>query len=308
MLGRSAASASLAAKQVPHGRQSGLSLLWCSLKKKQHSNRPDVELRKHSLIVAGAGPDTARLRRSVQAAPPHAAGMGQADAGAAAGDAGPGPGSFALAQTLRGHTRAVSGVAFRPEGDRLLASCSADASLAIWDVHAGKQVTPKAAGGGSGGMTHPQGINCVAWDPRGRYLASGSDDQTARLWDAETGACLRTLPGHTNYVFCCQFDPVGHILVRGRGATAGCAHGACHRRQQNHGAAAAPHLAEPRMMGASLHLPLTHVPPSRPSATRARKLARTHARRPRAASTRRCASGTCGVGAACVRSPPTATP
>jgi COMPASS component SWD3 len=68
-------------------------------------------------------------------------------------------------------------------------------------------------------MEHTGGINDVAWNPQGNYLATASDDLTARIWDAESGKCLVTLAGHTNYVFCCRFNPVGHILVRlGAGA------------------------------------------------------------------------------------------
>ena len=59
-----------------------------------------------------------------------------------------------------------------------------------------------------------QGVCDVAWDARGQYLASASDDTTLRLWDVRTGACLRTLQGHTNYVFCCSFNPQGNLLVR----------------------------------------------------------------------------------------------
>ncbi|MEW5302460.1 MAG: hypothetical protein WDW38_002381 [Sanguina aurantia] len=36
-----------------------------------------------------------------------------------------------------------------------------------------------------------------------------------KLWDAETGKCLRTLQGHTNYVFCCTFSPHGNLLASG---------------------------------------------------------------------------------------------
>uniref|UniRef100_A0A383VEF5 WDR5-like beta-propeller domain-containing protein n=1 Tax=Tetradesmus obliquus TaxID=3088 RepID=A0A383VEF5_TETOB len=64
-------------------------------------------------------------------------------------------------------------------------------------------------------MEHEGGINDVAWNPQGNYLATASDDLTARIWDAETGKCLVTLAGHTNYVFCCSFNPVGHILATG---------------------------------------------------------------------------------------------
>lgn len=71
-------------------------------------------------------------------------------------------------------------------------------------------------------MMHTAGINDVAWNPQGSYLATAADDLTAKLWDAETGSCLQTLTGHTNYVFCCHFNPVGHILVRRLGLLLGC--------------------------------------------------------------------------------------
>jgi WD40 repeat protein len=59
-----------------------------------------------------------------------------------------------------------------------------------------------------------QGLSDVAWERSGRYLCTASDDQTLRLWDASTGACLRTLEGHTNYVFCCAFNPIMNHVVR----------------------------------------------------------------------------------------------
>jgi COMPASS component SWD3 len=113
-----------------------------------------------------------------------------------------------LQSTCTGHTQAVSAVRFSPSGD-LLASASADKSLRLWRVADGSAADPNSTA-----MERAGGINDVAWNPQGNYLATASDDLTARIWDVESGKCLVTLAGHTNYVFCCRFNPVGHILVR----------------------------------------------------------------------------------------------
>ncbi len=36
----------------------------------------------------------------------------------------------------------------------------------------------------------------VAFDPSGRTLASGSGDNTVKLWEVASGKLLRTLEGH----------------------------------------------------------------------------------------------------------------
>ncbi|KAM0555880.1 hypothetical protein ACHAPJ_006282 [Fusarium lateritium] len=43
---------------------------------------------------------------------------------------------------------------------------------------------------------HESGVQTVAYSPDGQWLASGSLDGTAKLWDAETGTCLHTVGGH----------------------------------------------------------------------------------------------------------------
>ena len=59
-----------------------------------------------------------------------------------------------------------------------------------------------------------QGISDLSWDALGEKLCTASDDFTLKLWDAAKGECLRTLEGHTSYVFCCCFAPIGNALVR----------------------------------------------------------------------------------------------
>lgn len=44
---------------------------------------------------------------------------------------------------------------------------------------------------------HSTEIVCLSFNPQGTVVATGSMDNTARLWDVETGECLHTLLGHT---------------------------------------------------------------------------------------------------------------
>lgn len=59
---------------------------------------------------------------------------------------------------------------------------------------------------------HMGNIGRIAWSPDGRMLASPSNDKTIRLWDVETGECLRLL-WHKRAVRTAVFDPTGRILA-----------------------------------------------------------------------------------------------
>jgi WD40 repeat protein len=60
---------------------------------------------------------------------------------------------------------------------------------------------------------HLRVVTSVAFSPDGRYLASASDDQTVKVWDAQTGQEIRTLNGHTGEVQSVAFSPDGRRLA-----------------------------------------------------------------------------------------------
>src|SRR5262249_36115760 len=56
---------------------------------------------------------------------------------------------------------------------------------------------------------HSGAVSSVAFDPRRGRLASGSLDQTVKVWDTRTGKALLNLAGHAREVWSVAFSPDG---------------------------------------------------------------------------------------------------
>jgi WD40 repeat protein len=62
---------------------------------------------------------------------------------------------------------------------------------------------------------HADSVMSVAYSPDGKTLASGSADETVRLWDVATGKERATLKSDTNSACSLVFSPDGGTLASG---------------------------------------------------------------------------------------------
>src|SRR5258705_13349242 len=62
---------------------------------------------------------------------------------------------------------------------------------------------------------HTLALASVDYSPDGRYLATGSYDRTAKIWDAATGTEVATLRGHHGTVEAVRFSPHRKNLAAG---------------------------------------------------------------------------------------------
>ncbi|XP_052254312.1 WD repeat, SAM and U-box domain-containing protein 1-like isoform X10 [Dreissena polymorpha] len=108
---------------------------------------------------------------------------------------------------LCGHTYYVHCCCFSPFGT-LLASCSTDGKVIIWDAKTGQKKCV---------LQHESKspIRVCKFSPNSAQLISGSDDNNVCLWDVSSGALVITYKGHEGTVIALDFTPNGEYIVSG---------------------------------------------------------------------------------------------
>ncbi|MCP4350965.1 MAG: hypothetical protein GY795_36325, partial [Desulfobacterales bacterium] len=87
-----------------------------------------------------------------------------------------------------------------------------DKNFQYYQNHIGKELIGFF---GSPNLKHSLEVNSVVMSSDGKYIISGSDDNTVRLWDAATGKEIRTFSGHQSSVFSVSLSSDGGTLVSG---------------------------------------------------------------------------------------------
>ena len=105
-------------------------------------------------------------------------------------------------------TQPVHAVAIHPQEPTLIASESQPGVVTLWDSRDSNLARVDFLG-------HRGDILALDFSPDGKFLVTGSMDQTARVWDAVTGREFFVLEGHAGFVNAVRVSPDGSRVATG---------------------------------------------------------------------------------------------
>jgi hypothetical protein len=116
--------------------------------------------------------------------------------------------------TFPDHQNSVYGVAIAKDGKTGI-SAGMDNNVRFWQATDANKQIGKQVRVGSGG--HSKEVAKLAYhsDMKGHLLATCSADMTVRLWNPDSGASIKTLSGHTDWVYAVAISPDGSLVASG---------------------------------------------------------------------------------------------
>ncbi|KAI8607139.1 WD40-repeat-containing domain protein, partial [Chytriomyces sp. MP71] len=105
----------------------------------------------------------------------------------------------ALIHTWTGHTKGVNQIQFFPRTAHLLLSASMDTKVKLWDVYNDRKVLRTYMG-------HSKGVKAIDFSNDGKRFLTCSFDKWIKLWDTETGKCIRSFSTR-RIPHCIKFNP-----------------------------------------------------------------------------------------------------
>ncbi|ORY19756.1 WD40-repeat-containing domain protein [Clohesyomyces aquaticus] len=123
--------------------------------------------------------------------------------------------------TLVKHTQAVNVVRWCPRGE-LLASAGDDGNILLWIKAENQALHSNFEEGLEDKETWRVKHMCrsmgseiydLAWSPDGVFFITGSMDNIARIYNAQTGSCVRQIAEHNHYVQGVAWDPLNEYVA-----------------------------------------------------------------------------------------------
>src|SRR5262249_1953218 len=105
---------------------------------------------------------------------------------------------------LEGHKQEITGLAFSPDGTRILTT-SYDKTARIWDANTGQELVRLDG--------HREPVTRAAFSPNGDRVVTICEDNTARLWEVSSGREIARFFGHDKRLNTAAFSSDGRFVV-----------------------------------------------------------------------------------------------